>query len=174
MKKIYKTLVAASVLLCGLVFTGCEFYKQAVVDNTQGQWYKFNKTYDIPLAAAADEDTEKGTLKDATVYVYYTSDDGLKVAVQAESTEKVELMGGLFEQDVELTTGAVYTFEKEQFGDGKWTALVKLSTMMPADEPKVSSDPDKCIILGGDNAKETKVMWKKVLANIILNKLLAE
>lgn len=175
MKKIFKTLVAASVLLCGLVFTSCEFYKQAVVDNTQGQWYKYNKTVNIPIGAVDDaSDDEVKTLKDASLYVYYTSEDGLKVAVQAESKESVDVLGGLFSQEVTVTAGAVHSFTPEEFGDGKWTALVALSLMAPCEEPEISANPEKCLEIGGDNAKDTKIQWKRVLANMILNKWLGE
>ena len=175
MKKIIRTLVAASVLICGMVFTGCEFYKQAVVDNTQGQWYKYNKTVDIPIGTTDDaSDEEVKTLKDASLFVYYESDEGLKVAVQAESKESVEVLNGLFSQDVTVTAGATHSFTPEEFGDGKWTALVALSVMKPCEEPAVSATPDKCLILGGDDAKETKIQWKRVLANMVLNKWLNE
>ena len=173
MKKIFRTLIVISVLLGVFTFASCSL--KDIVENTQGRWYKYTQTVDIPLGTADDvADSDVKTLKDASLYVYYESGEGLKVAIQAETTESVQVLGGLLSQDVTITAGAVYSFSPEKFGDGKWTALVALSAMEESDEPEVSANPDKCLILGGDNAKDTKVQWKKVLANVILGQLLKE
>ena len=171
MKKIVKSLIAAAVLICGFAFTGC---MQQMVQNTQGKWYKYNKTVDIPLGFSKSGGETEETLKGASLYVYYESGKGLKVAIQAESTESVEVLGGLLSQDITITAGAVYEFGPNEFGDTKWTALIALSAMQQCDEPKISSNPDECLEIGGVNAKETKIQWKKVLANIIIGKLLGE
>ena len=137
-------------------------------ENTQGKWYKYAQTVDIPLGTTDDvADSDVKTLKDASLYVYYESGEGLKVAIQAETTESVQVLGGLLSQDVTVTAGAVYSFAPEKFGDGKWTALVALSTMEESDEPEVSANPEYCLLLGGETAKDTKVQWNKVLANVI-------
>lgn len=168
MKKIFKLLILSSIFMAGFIFTGC--MKEQIVDSTQDQWYKYAKTVDIPLSKTGSEESPLSDLKGASLYVYYLSGEGLKVAIQAESEQSIEILGGLVSYDQTITAGAVYNFEN--FTDTKWAALVLLSGMSPCDEPKVSATPDQCLILGGDEASDVKIQWKKVLANVILEKLL--
>ena len=62
MKKITKILAAAAVLACGLILSGCaaaETIKETVVENVNGsynQWYKYNKTVNVPLLKSSDSD----------------------------------------------------------------------------------------------------------------------
>ncbi len=170
MKKSIRLLSVLLVLFAGCLVTGCMI--QDALQDTHGQWYKYNKTVDIPLGKTGEEDEAIKELKGASLYVYYETDIGLKVAIQAETKESVEVLGGLFSQDVDITAGAVYDFEN--FTDTKWAALVLVSGMAPSTAPAVYTTPEKCLILGGEKAKETKVIWKKVLAEIILKKLLGE
>ena len=144
-------------------------------ENTQGKWYKYNQTVNIPLGATDDVAFSEGkTLNDASLYVYYESGEGLKVAIQAETKENVDVFGGAISQEVAIITGAVYSFDVAKFDNKKWAALVALSEIEECDEPEVSANPDKCLILGGDTAEDTKVQWKRVLKNVILEKLLGE
>lgn len=170
MKKFFNVLVATSILICGFVFTGCN--AAAMLGSTTNQWYSYARTVDIPLGITGDEDDAVSTLKDANIYFYFDEEEGLTVAVQAETEESVDILGGLLSQKVDITAGASYQFEN--FNSATWLTLVALSGCCKCDEPKVVSDPEECLILGGENAKETKVVWKKVLAEIIMNKLLGE
>lgn len=190
MKKIYKTLVAASVLLCGLVFTGCDFllerennedlnikdyYLDKKLEKTEKKWFQYKgEVPDIPIGAKTDtnEDTETGKLENAELYLYFDRDEGLTVAIQAETTQQVGLFGGAITTDMKLITGSVHVYD--DFTTTKWIALTEFAALKDAEEPKVSSNPDECLIIGGDEANSITVQWKKVLANIILNKLLGE
>ena len=190
MKKIYKTLVAASVLLCGLVFTGCgfllekeenedltlkDYYINKKLEKTEKIWFQYQgEVPDIPIGAKTDtnEDAQTGKLENAELYLYFDRDEGLKVAVQAETTQQVGLFGGAITTNMKLVTGSVHIYE--DFTTAKWITLTEVAALKEADEPKVSSNPDECLIIGGDEANSITVQWKRVLANIILEKLLAE
>ena len=175
MKKIFKTLVAASVLLSGFVFTGCEFFIQMSLKNTEGKWYKYGgEVPAIPIGAPGDtnEDTQTGSLENAELYFYFENGEGLKVAIQAETTQNVELFGGAVQTEMKLVTGSVHTYD--DFSAKKWVALTKLGTFAECDAPKVVTNPDECLLIGGEEANDMQIQWKKVLANIILSKLLGE
>lgn len=172
MKKFFNLLIATSIFICGLFFTGCN--KEAIINNTANQWYSYPQTVNIPLGLTGDEESPVNTLENANIYFYFDEEDGLTVAIQAETEKSVAILGGLLNQSVEVTAGASYQFGIDKFGSTKWALLFSVSGFRQCDEPKVVSDPDNCIILGGENAKDTKVLWKKVLAEVILNKLLGE
>ena len=175
MKKIFKTLVAASVLLGVFAFTGCSFLMDFKLKNTENKWFKYEGDVpDIPLGVTdnSEEDPQAGKLENAELYFYYNRDDGLKVAVQAESTQVIELFGGAASTSVKLVTGSVHTYS--DFSTTRWITLTELSAMTACTEPTVVAEPDKCILIGGEESNNIKIQWKKVLANIIINKLLGD
>lgn len=174
MKKIFRTLIAASVLICGMVFTGCDMFLNFKLKNTEGKWFKYEgEVQSIPLGDnTAEEGDDTGVLKDAELYFYFERDNGLTVAIQAESTQKIELFNGAASTELDLTTGRVNTYA--DFSTAKWISLTEIAPMTACEEPKVSADPEHCVLIGGENANDIKIQWKKVLANIILKKLLGE
>ena len=182
MKKLSKILIASAVLLCGLVITGCaaaETVKEIVYE-THNRWYKYksDKQIDIPVLAALEEDGDNASesatkLENAEIYFYFDTNDGLLVAVQSTTTQTVEMLKGLYSQDMTVVMGATKRFTKEQFGSGKWTALTMAVKLQAASEPEISAHPEKCIVLGGDENKP-KIQWKKFLANYLLGNYLED
>ena len=175
MKKIIRTLVAASVLICGMVFTGCDMFLNFKLKNTEGKWFKYEgEVPDIPLGLTDDskDDPDTGKLKNAEIYFYFDRNEGLIVAVQASSTEEIELKDGLFQTKIEIITGNVKTYE--DFTTTRWISLTEVAPMTACEAPKVYTNPKECFLIGGENASDIKIQWKKVLANIIINKLLGE
>ena len=194
MKKIFKTLVAASVLLCGFVFTSCgyllekekegnedlsltDYYINLKLQKTEKIWFKYQGTIkEIPIGDITDTDESKetGKLENAEIYFYFDRDKGLKVAIQAESEQQVGLLGGAITTQMKVITGSVHVYE--DFTAKKWIALTDgAGTALKEDvEPKVSSNPEECFIIGGEEANTVTVQWKRVLAEIILNQLFKE
>ena len=177
MKKIAKILSAAAVLLCVLVMTGCgaaETLKETVletINDSYKQWYKYEKAVTVPMGAE-DENTsseEKHKLKDAELFVYYDPDVGLKVAFQSTSTQDIEVVEGLFSTQIDLVTGGTKEYTKEEFGKGKWAALWASGKFQKCNAPKIVTEPERCMVLTGENANDFKIQWKKMLANYLLN-----
>lgn len=187
MKKITKILAAAAVLACGLVLSGCaaaETIKETVVENVNGsykQWYKYkskNKV-DVPLldASVTEEDnTPESTnkLKDAQIYLYFDPDAGLTVAIQSTTTQEVSLLGGLYTQNMDVVVGDYKDFPLEKFGKKSWYTVWGSGKLEKSSEPKIHSNPDECIRIGTNKAPNSKIQWKKFLANYLLNSLIEE
>ena len=177
MKKFLTMFGAAAVLLCGILFTSCSngsdnsnanaIGLQTIITSTYGKWYKYSgsKTIKIPLSDVDDENasSQKHELQNVDVYVYFQPDTGLKVAVQAEKEQNVEIFNGLLTQSVNVTMGGVKQYDADKFGSGKFTA---------SDTPKIVAHPDQCIKL--DDFADYKIQWKKVLTNVLINYLLGE
>ncbi len=182
MKKLTKIMIAAAVLLCGLVVTGCaaaETIKE-IVDATHNTWYKYktDRQIDIPVLPASAEDGDSTTestqkLENAEIYFYYDSTEGLLVAIQSKTTQKVEMLNGLYSQDLTVPMGATKQFTKEQFDTKKWTALTLAVKLEKANEPEISANPKACIVLG-DKENSPKIQWKKFLANYLLGSYLED
>ena len=194
MKKIFKTLVAASVLICGLVFTSCgyllekekegnedltlkDYILNKTLQDSENKWYKYQgELPSIPIGAIADvnESAQAGSLENAELYLYFNRDTGLTVAIQASTEQNVELFGGALATTMELVTGNVNTYS--DFTTVKWVGLKTYSAtaLIESEEPLVSAHPEQCLLIGGDKANTITIQWKKVLANIIINKLCGE
>lgn len=174
MKKIMKIMTAATLFLCGLVFSGCgvkEIVKETINDSYK-TWYKYEKKVTIPLgqdAEATGTTGEDHSLKDAELFVYFDPETGLKVAVQSTSSQDVQMLGGLVTQTVDVTIGGTKSYGISEFGKGKWAAVWASGKFEKSSEPKVSSEPEKCVILAGDDKRDFKIQWKKVLVNYLLN-----
>ena len=194
MKKLTKLFLAAAVLACGMMLTACETaqtIKETVVENVNAsykQWYKYNKPINVPLLAStdsddtADESSQK--LKDAELYFYFNpeageEDSGLTVSIQSQTKQTVELLKGLYSQEMTVTVGANNTYSLDEFKKTHWYALWGSGKIQKASEPKIHSNPDECVVIGGNkekdkDAKNAKIQWKKVLANYLLGNLLEE
>lgn len=182
MKKSMKIMTAALVLLSGLLLAGCaaaETVKE-IVDATHNQWYKYksDKEIDIPVLAGsvADEDNTAESsqkLKNAEIYFYYDSNDGLLAAIQSKTEQEVEMLHGLYKQNMVIPMGATKQFTKEQFGTAKWTSLTLAIKLEKCDAPEIVSNPDGCILLGSKD-NEPKIQWKKFLANYLLGNYLED
>ena len=179
MKKYVKIMAVAAILLSGLMLAGCaaaETIKE-IVDSTHNTWYKYsgNTKIEIPLGDDDNSQDSESTnkLSDAEIYVYY--DHGLTVAVQSVSKQDVELFDGLVHKTEEVTIGGSKTYTEEEFSSVKWTALLAAANFKKqSGAPKIIADKDNCVIVGGDDAPNYKIQWKKFLANYLLNKLLDE
>ena len=180
MKNITKAFIILSVFAVSLILTGCNLFERVkdAVEQTYDTWYIYSgdKTISIPLGSDADaeDDTSTKSLDDVELYVYYDSDEGLTVAVQAKTEQNVELLGGLASKKITTYTGGTKKYTKEQFGPVKWTTLMTNVHFEEDYEPAVSKRPEECIILAGDDAGDLKIQWKKVLARIMFRQLLGE
>lgn len=170
MKKYSKLIVAAAVLLCGLVLTGCGV--KDYVEQTYDTWYQYE--YDgsaikIPLGASDGENVQElHTLEGVEFYVRYNPDDGLEVAIQADKEQNVEVFSGLVNAPAKVTMGGTHKFNTNEFGTTLWAALVLLPTGLDeSSTPKIVAKPDECIKL--DDYDNFKIQWKKVLATYLVN-----
>ena len=175
MKKTFKILTAVAVTLSAFILSGCGL--KDIVESTYNKWYKYNgsKTITIPLGSSDSENaTSAHELKDAQLFVFFNPDNGLKVAVQSVSTQDVEMLGGLVTRTQNITVGGTKNFDKDSFGEGKWVSLIGIGDFVKTDEPKISSNPDDCLILIGDDKTDFQIQWKKFLKTKIINLLLGE
>ena len=179
MKKLVKILSVAAVLLCGIMLTGCgaaETIKE-YVDSTHRTWYKYNGSTNLTIPLGNDDNSvdsdETGSLANAEIYVYY--DNGLTVAVQSTNEQEVQLYGGLISSNQEVTIGGTKTYSEQEFGTVKWTALLAAANFKQQSQaPKIYSNPEACVIIGGDNAKNFKIQWKKFLKQKLIDTFLSE
>ena len=179
MKKITKIFAVVAVLLSGLMLAGCgatETIKE-IIDSTHKTWYKYNGNtkIEIPLGDddASETSTSKNSLKDAEIYVYY--DHGLTVAVQSVSTQDVQLFNGLVNTTQEVVIGGTKTYTEEEFGTAKWTALFAAANFKKVSAaPKIVSNPEACVIIGGDKAANYKIQWKKFLKQKLIDTFIGD
>ena len=180
MKKIGKIFVGLIVLAGIVMTTGCNLFNQAkeAVESTYDTWYLYtgDQTISIPLGSNADDEdgTSTKSLDNVEFYVYYDEDDGLKIAVQAETEQNVELLGGLAQKKLTTYTGGTKQYSKDDFKPYKWAGMISTFPFEEADEPEVSAHPDRCIILAGDEAGDLKIQWKKVLKRKLIETILGE
>lgn len=171
MKKITKLIAVFSLVASVIMMCGCGL--KSAIDATHNKWYKYNKEggIDIPLGSDTSADAASALdLKNAEFYVYFDDDKGLLVAVQSTKSENVELYKGLMSTTVDVTVGSTKQYTKDEFGTGKWTAMIALGNFTPCNAPKIVSNPNECFVI--TNALENGIQWKKVLANILLQSLL--
>ena len=173
MKKISKLLAVMTVVASVFMICGCGL--KDAIDATHNKWYKYNNEsgVDIPLGSDTSEDAASALdLKNAEFYVYFDDEDGLLVAVQSTKSENVELYKGLMSTTVDVTIGSTKQYTKEQFGTGRWATMIALGNFVKCDAPKIVTDPNGCFVI--TNALENGIQWKKVLRNILINRLLGE
>ncbi len=166
MKKIGSILLVLSVLLSTLVITGCT--DDPELDpfvSTYDKWYRYKKTVDVPVADKDSSDSAKdGVLKGAEVYVRYNPDDGLELKICTTQKQTISYLGGAYEVEADVTTGATKTFE--DFSAGRWKALMLLGSFTKEEPPKITVDLSETL--------KGKLNLKRVLAEFILNNLLGE
>ncbi len=171
MKKYVNLFVAAAVLLCGLVLTGCDLVKDAL-EGTYNQWYVCEKTLSIPLTKENDE-SYTGSLSAAEVYVKYNPDTGIKVAVQSTSNQDVQMFNGLISTNQTVYVGGTKEFNSSEYDSWKWVALMGSGYFEEADEPVISSGNGTCLQLVGDNGSgNITIQWQKVLRDYLIDLLL--
>ena len=181
MKKFLKILTCAAILISGLALTGCgakEIIKETINDS-YNSWYKYksNKQIDVPLISASaiedDNDPEStNKLKNAEIYVKFNPDSGLTVAIQSVTNQEVSLLGGLYTTNMDVVVGDTKEFPLTQFDKKKWYAVWGSGKFEKASAPKIVTNPSECITLGSEKAPNSKIQWKKFIANYLLNKLL--
>lgn len=181
MKKISKILAGMIIVASAFMFSSCLFDWE----ETYETWYQYSgSSLDIPVVEKANSDSEasdiaSGTMKDAEFYVWFSPDEGLKVAIQTTSEQKISIGGGLLTTTTDVVTGGYKTYaNNSDFSSLKWKALYATGLFEEADTPEVVAHPEKCIILAGDsedgNANKFDFHWKKVLKQILINTLLGE
>jgi len=183
MKKFLKIMTAAAVLLCGLALTGCgaaETIKETVIEtvnDSYNQWYKYSKQVNVPLLSSTVEENDEtpestNKLKDAQIYVKFNPEEGLKIAVQSVTNQEVELLGGLYKQNMDIVVGDTYDVSLTKFGKKSWYTLWGSGKFEKDSAPKIITNPEECIIIGSDKAPASKIQWKKFIANYLLDSLL--
>ena len=177
MKKYFKLLTVTSVILFALTFVSCGLlnaFKDSV-EESYNQWYKYEKNIKIPLGSTDDENVaEDHALQDAELYLYFNTDSGLKVAIQSKSSQDVQMLSGLVTQTVDVVIGGTKQYDINKFGKVQWTALWSSGKFEKSEEPKISSNPEECVVLAGEDKGEFKIQWKKVLVNLLSDKLLED
>ncbi len=171
--KTLKLIFASALLLCAVFMTSCGSAAD-VFEGTYNQWYKYDGSARIPLGAIDDETEGSNTsmLKDVEVYCKFNPSAGLIVAIQASKEQNIEVFNGLGTTTAKVIMGGKKEYTLEQFGKAKWIGVYSTVKLAKASEPKIVSNPEECITL--DSFSNFKIQWKKVLANLILNKLLGE
>ena len=169
MKKI-NSLFAVLAIICGaLILSGCVFNDPYA--STYDTWYKYNGTVDVPTGNDdSEDDSATGSLKGADVYVYFDGDNKLILAIQKDTTETVDVAGGLLQTDVAITTGGVKEFEKSK---PTWVTIYSFGSWRKVSEPpKIYSDPEHCVNF--TDAAKNGIQFKKMLKKMLINKLLGD
>ena len=183
MKKYVKVIAIAAVLLSGLMLAGCaaaQTIKETVIENVNdsyNKWYKYKskKQIDIPIAStSASDDEDISKLENAEIYVCFNPDKGLTVSIQSETTQTVELLKGLYQQEMKITVGGNKEYPLEDFGKKSWYTLWGSGKLEKASEPKIHAHPEECVLIGSEKAPGAKIQWKKLLANYLIGSLLED
>lgn len=183
MKKTTKILSIVLILFAGLIISSCDLFNQIkdAVEDTYDTWYKYNgESLDLPVTANANADDENPSgselLKKAQIYVLFNETKGLTLAVQAQSSENVSLLGDLISTEVKVTTGSVKQYTIEEFGATKWSVLALSGNFEKCKIPEVAKDPlpPGVILLNGEGTKGFNLQWKKVLREYLINQLLGD
>lgn len=166
MKKIGSILLVLSVLLSTLVITSCSDDPELdPFASTYNKWYVYTDTVNVPVA---DEDTsdatKDGILKDAKIYVRYNTDEGLELKVVTTQKQTISYLGGAYEVEADVTTGATKTFE--DFSSGRWKTLILLGSFTKKEPPEITVDLS--------DGLKGNLKLKRVLAEFIINNLLGE
>ncbi len=173
--KSIRYLFIAALIFTAAVFVSCggSDTVQDLYGGTYNQWYKYNGSQNtILLGSSEDDSSARTTLKSIEVYCKFDPSSGFIVALQAATSQNVDIFGGLSEASVKVIAGGKKEYTLAQFNLVKWIALYTTVPLTKASTPKIISDPDSCIML--DNIDNFKIQWKKVLVNILLTKLLGE
>lgn len=185
MKKTTKILSIALVLFAGLIISSCDLFNQIkdAVEDTYDTWYKYNgESLNLPVTANAnadaDDDNPTGSefLKKAQIYVLFNETKGLTLAVQAQSSENVSLLGGSISTEVKVTTGSVKQYTLDEFDATKWSVLALSGNFEKCKIPEVAISPTPAgvILLNDPKAAGFNLQWKKVLRDILIDKLLGD
>ena len=181
MKKLTKLFAGLVIFASSLMLTSCLFDWE----QTYETWYKYRgDSLSIPVVAKADADAEadasgiaSGMMEDAELFVWFSPDEGLKIAIQSTSEQEISIGNGLLTTTAEVVTGGYKTYaNKTDFGTLRWKGLYATGLLEEADTPEVIAHPDKCIILASDDGEANKFdfHWKRILKQILLNQLLGE
>lgn len=174
MKAIRFIFAAATLFCAAAIFSSCSGTgTEDVFSGTYNKWYKYTgSTSTILLGSSEDDSSASKTLKNVEMFCKFDPSSGLIVAVQAAKDQNVDIFGGLTEATVKVTAGGKKEYSLEQFGKGKWIAVMSTVPLTVSSAPKVITSPEECIML--DNLADFKIQWKKILANYLLTKLLGE
>lgn len=179
MKKFTKILSAAALILCGVMIMGCGAAQtiKEYLDSTHRTWYKYSGSTNLSIPLGADDNSETSTtsknLQNAEIYVYY--DQGLTVAVQSITQTDIDMLGGLVTSKQDIVVGGTKKYSEEDFDSGKWSLLLAAANFQAqSSAPKIVSEPNSCVIIGGEEAPNFKIQWKKFLKEKIADFLLGE
>ena len=178
MKKLTKLFAGLIIFASTLMMTSCLFDWEQTYDT----WYMYRGgELDVPIVQKADAESDAsdlltGNMEDAEFYVCFSPDDGLTVAVQSTTEQTITIGNGVLTTTTDIVTGGSHTYANGAFGTLRWKALYATGLIEESDTPEVIAHPDKCIILASDDGEANKFdfHWKKVLKQILINKLLGE
>ena len=194
MKKILAVLSAMFVLACGMMMTGCEF-KEALdeLSGPKDRWCETVFSYEA----------KNGTKSDLTCHLFYSEKGvpansnskykadieipaGLTILVVGDSTsEGLDIIAANKYVMKTLKQGASLNGDGEEVEDGKFkmnsTLWTLICTLGDSDIPNSASTTVPVpISTKADGEKYTELTelgdfsWKKILAQILINKLLEE
>ena len=162
MKKITKIFMVCAVLLGTIAMTGCGLN----LEETYDTWYKYDREVDLPVANADASDSDAdGVLKNAQIFVRFNPNDGLEILVCTTKTQTISYLGGAYTVDADVTTGGSKVYGPSEFGTGKWKLLMLLARFKEEEPPTIT--------VNLDNVLDGQFNLKRVLAEFILNNLLA-
>ena len=178
MKKLTKLFACLVIFASSLLLTSCLFDWE----ETYNTWYRYRgEDLEIPIVESANAESDAAdiasdTLEDAEFYVMFDPDEGLTVAIESTTEQTISVGNGLLTTTADVVTGGYKTYTGKAFGTLRWKTLYASGVIEESDTPEVIAHPDKCIILASDDGEASKLNfhWKKILAQILINKLLGE
>lgn len=96
----------------------------------------------------------------------------MTVALQTTKEQNVDLLGGLTTYPMEIIAGQVKQYDKASFGPLKWEALYLTGTIVQCEEPEISRNPEKCIVL--NNVLDNGIQWETFLKQKLIEMILGE
>ena len=165
MKKLLNILLVLTALTGALMLTSCTNDLDEILSPTYNTWYKYTKTTNLAVANADSSDASKdGVLKDAQLYVRFNPDDGIEILVCTKKEQTISYLGGAYNVKADVVTGGSKKYGPEEFGRGKWYALICLGSFVKEEPPTIT--------VNLDNLMDGQFNLKRVLAEFLLNTLL--
>lgn len=169
MKKISVVLVALAFVVT--TFIGCasnnvvSTVTDTIADATNNVWYKYAKgslNVDLGTSDNTAADSSTSAAQFANAYFKYNTSTGLSVVLEQNSNSTTKPLC------------ATKTYTVEEFGSGKWSALVASGKITKSSAPASVSNPSAYMDISSVSSAVADglkggVQWKKLLANQLLS-----
>ncbi|MBE6350827.1 MAG: hypothetical protein E7062_08805 [Spirochaetaceae bacterium] len=164
-----KKLLFVFLTLVAFTLVGCDFLGD-MENYYSDKWYQYDpekiSELKIPIGASDNSADDKTTnfIDIAEFYAFYNKTDGLRIII-AQSPENSGDSKPIYGEK---------KYTAEEFSTARWISLVELGNLKPLEtEPVVVSNHafyrDFSSIINGEG-----IQWKRILADILIDKLLAE